>query len=172
MDAAWATIPPTFRSVPSKASSPRTIIPAKAPSSNPHSSATIPRAMARSNPGQVFRISAGAKLTVTRFCGKENPEFRMAVRTRSRLSCTAASPRPTMENDGNPGETSTSTRTSCQKSPRIDEENTVLTMKKARKKNIFALPETSYRKGVVRKGGMARPFLPDPKEYGTLFPIP
>jgi hypothetical protein len=45
-------------------------------------------------------------------------------------------------------------------------------MKKARKNNIFALPETSYRKGVVRKGGMVRPFLPDPKEYGTLFPIP
>lgn len=171
-DAACATTPPTLRSVPSSASSPSITIPEKSFSESPHSSAMIPSAMARSNAGPDFRSSAGARLTVTRLAGKENPEFRIAVRTRSRLSWTAVSPSQTMENDGSPGETSVSTRTICQNNPRIEEEKTVLTMKKARKKNIFALPETSYRKGVVRKGGMARHFLPDSKEYGTLFPIP
>lgn len=121
-EAACATIPATLRTDPSSASSPSTAMPSKCFSVSPHSSATIPSAIPRSNPGPVFRISAGARLTVTRFVGNVRPEFRMAVRTRSRLSCTDASPSPTTENEGNPGDMSTSIRTACPESPRIKDE--------------------------------------------------
>lgn len=140
-EAAWATMPPTLRTVPSSASSPNTATFEKSLSPSRHSSATMPSAMARSNHGHAFRISAGARLTVIRFEGNEYHELRTAVRTRSRLSCTAVSPRPTTENDGSHDETSVSTETGCQNRPRTDEERMVLTMKKARKKIFFALPK-------------------------------
>ena len=46
-----------------------------------------------------------------RRCGNSKPEFCIAARTRSRASRTAASPRPTIENDGSPRRRSTSTVT-------------------------------------------------------------
>ena len=58
-----------------------------------------------------LRMSAGARLTVTRLCGNSKPELRMALRTRSRLSRTDASGRPTIVKPGRPNETSTSTWT-------------------------------------------------------------
>ena len=60
-----------------------------------------PRSRARS-PGPALRRSAGARLTVIRFCGNSKPELTIAARTRSRDSRTAASGRPTTANDGRP----------------------------------------------------------------------
>ena len=57
---------------------------------------SIPRAMARSNLGPCFLMSAGARLTTTFPLGNVNPEFLMAARTRSRDSWMAVSGRPTM----------------------------------------------------------------------------
>src|SRR5688572_12401214 len=65
----------------------------------------------RSNDAPALRRSAGARLTVTRLCGKSKPEFRMALLTRSRLSLTDASGSPTIVKAGRPNETSTSTWT-------------------------------------------------------------
>src|ERR1051325_9894240 len=56
-------------------------------------------------------MSAGARFTVTRCSGNRYPEFLMALRTRSRLSRTLASGRPTIVKTGNPSDTSTSTTT-------------------------------------------------------------
>jgi hypothetical protein len=50
-------------------------------------------------------------LAVIRVWGKSKPEFRIAERTRSRDSRTAASPRPTIVNEGRPERMSTSTKT-------------------------------------------------------------
>ena len=71
--------------------------------------ASIPSAIGRSNDAPALRTSAGARLTVMRCTGKSNPELRIALRTRSRLSRTLASGRPTMVNAGKPNDTSTST---------------------------------------------------------------
>jgi hypothetical protein len=59
-----------------------------------------------------LRVSAGARFTVTRDTGKENPLFLMAARTRSRASLTAVSGRPTTSNWGSPPERKISTETS------------------------------------------------------------
>ena len=55
---------------------------------------------------------AGARLTVSRFCGNSRPELSRAARTRSRDSRIARSGRPTSVNVGSPRRTSTSTVTS------------------------------------------------------------
>ena len=78
----------------------------------------MPSAMGRSKPVPPFRTSAGARLTVIRCGGKWKPEFRMAVRTRSRLSLTLVSGRPTRLKLGNPYDTSTSTTTGQDSSPK------------------------------------------------------
>nr|WP_235514258.1 hypothetical protein [Deinococcus sp. Leaf326] len=52
-----------------------------------------------------------------RAAGKGRPALRMAARTRSRASLTAWSGRPTMENAGRPGDTSTSTSTGTASTP-------------------------------------------------------
>ena len=57
-----------------------------------------------------LRTSAGARFTVMRCGGNSKPELRIAARTRSRLSRTLASGRPTIAKTGRPNETSTSTR--------------------------------------------------------------
>ena len=62
--------------------------------------ARTPRAIGRSNDEPALRTSAGARLTVMRCGGKSKPEFRMALRTRSRLSRTLGSGSPTIVNDG------------------------------------------------------------------------
>ena len=64
--------------------------------------ARTPRAIGRSNDEPALRTSAGARFTVTRCGGNSKPEFRMALRTRSRLSRTLGSGRPTIVNDGKP----------------------------------------------------------------------
>ena len=64
-----------------------------------------------------MRMSAGARLTVMRCPGNSNPELRMAVRTRSRLSRTLASGRPTIVKTGRPNDTSTSTMTASASTP-------------------------------------------------------
>src|SRR4029450_7501847 len=73
--------------------------------------ARTPMAMGRSNDEPALRMSAGARFTVTRCSGNSNPEFRMALRTRSRLSRTDVSGSPTIVIPGRPNETSTSTLT-------------------------------------------------------------
>src|SRR4051812_3451418 len=73
----------------------------------------MPQAIARSNPGPCLCRYAGARFTVTRPFGKANPEFEIALRTRSRDSLTERSPSPTIANAGRPlflASTSTVTR--------------------------------------------------------------
>src|SRR5262245_31588599 len=77
----------------------------------------MPRAMGRSYVGPAFFRSAGARLTVTRPNGNLPPELRMAARTRSWLSRTAASGSPTTTVPGTPCPTSTSTSTSTPSNP-------------------------------------------------------
>jgi hypothetical protein len=68
------------------------------------------RMMIRSKLGPALRRSAGARLTVTLLSyGVKKPEFLIAARTRSLLSLTAASGNPTMDIEGIPLLTSTST---------------------------------------------------------------
>src|SRR5688572_13709569 len=76
-----------------------------------------PNAIGRSKDDPAFRTSAGARLTVMRWCGKSNPELRIAERTRSRLSRTVASGNPTMVKWGSPNETSTSMWTGYASTP-------------------------------------------------------
>src|SRR5437773_3236428 len=58
--------------------------------------ARMPRAIGRSNEAPSLRMSAGARFTVIRSTGKAKPALRIAVRTRSRLSRTAESGKPTV----------------------------------------------------------------------------
>src|SRR5262245_20324147 len=81
-------------------------------------------AIGKSNEAPYFRMSAGARLTVIRSEGKAKPALRIAVRTRSRLSRTAESGRPTVVNAGKPLVTSTSTRTSTASIPTSAAEST------------------------------------------------
>ena len=76
-------------------------------------------AIARSYAAPRLRLSAGARLTVIRLMGYSKPLLRMAPRTRSRASDSAASGRPTMWHTGSPGATSISTRTSSPRKPLI-----------------------------------------------------
>jgi len=67
--------------------------------------ANTPIAIGKSNrPPSFFGKSAGAKLIVMRRVGKTNCEFIKALRTRSLLSLTAVSGRPTIDNAGKPGD--------------------------------------------------------------------
>src|SRR4029453_19282541 len=71
----------------------------------------MPSAIGTSKAAPALRTSAGARFTVMRWGGNSNPEFRMALRTRSRLSRTLVSGRPTIVKIGMPNDTSTSTWT-------------------------------------------------------------
>src|SRR5690606_15373072 len=64
--------------------------------------ARTPRAMARSKRPPSLGRSAGARLRVMRRAGKSKPEFWIALRTRSLLSLTAVSGRPTRVMPGRP----------------------------------------------------------------------
>ena len=64
----------------------------------------MPSKMGRSYTVPTFFRSAGARLMVMRETGKSKPLERMAERTRSRDSFTAASGRPTTSKAGNPPE--------------------------------------------------------------------
>jgi hypothetical protein len=61
-----------------------------------------PTAMARSKWLPYFSTSAGDKFTVLRLGGNDNPMAPNAARTRSRLSATALSGRPTTVTAGTP----------------------------------------------------------------------
>src|SRR5262245_21319010 len=78
----------------------------------------MPSAIGRSNDAPAFRTSAGARFTVIFVGGNSNPELRIALLTRSRLSRTLASGRPTIVNEGNPNDTSTSTFTAHASTPK------------------------------------------------------
>ena len=67
--------------------------------------------MGRSRPAPPLRTPDGARLTTVLRRGHGSPLERMAARTRSRDSRTAASGNPTMVNPGRPFETWTSTET-------------------------------------------------------------
>jgi hypothetical protein len=68
--------------------------------------------MARSKRPPSFGRSAGARLMVMRRSGNSNWELSSALRTRSLLSFTAASGRPTMDSPGRPLDRCTSMVTS------------------------------------------------------------
>ena len=109
MAATIGRMPGTERISPSRPSSPSNAtgtVPART-CSDP---SRMPIAIATSSDAPALRSSAGARLTVMRRGGNAKPALRIAPRTRSRASCTAASPSPTTVNPGNPGATSASTR--------------------------------------------------------------
>lgn len=64
--------------------------------------AKIPMAIAKSNLPPSLGKSAGARLMVMRCNGNSNWLLSKALRTRSLLSLTAASGKPTMDNEGKP----------------------------------------------------------------------
>ena len=101
---------------PESDSSPQITSVMSASGSSP-SAATTATAIARSKLGPDLRSDAGARLTVTRFCGKLTPEFARAARTRSRDSRTARSGSPTTEKAGSPRRMSTSTVTGTPSTP-------------------------------------------------------
>ena len=68
--------------------------------------------------------SAGARFTVIRSIGNSRPTLWIAARTRSRLSRTVESGRPTVVNDGKPAVTSTSTKTVAASTPESVAERT------------------------------------------------
>ena len=102
---------------PSSDNSPRSTISGTCRRSMTPDAARMPSAIGRSNAAPALRTSAGARLTVIRCGGNSNPELRIALRTRSRLSRTLASGRPTIVNTGMPKDTSTSTCTGQASTP-------------------------------------------------------
>src|SRR5690606_37062587 len=90
------------RSSPDRASSPRHSRALRASIGTCPLAARMPRAMARSKRPPSFGRSAGARLRVILRAGKSNPEFWIALRTRSLLSLTAVSGRPTRAMPGRP----------------------------------------------------------------------
>src|SRR5260221_11594350 len=87
----------------------------------------MPTAMGRSKRPPSLGKSAGDKLTVMRPVGKSKPVVSSAERTRSLLSRTTASGRPTMANVGSPDPKWTSTRTRGAASPKGARLKAVLT---------------------------------------------
>ena len=93
---AIGSTPGTARTAPSKPSSPIIRKPLSSRACSAPYAPRMPTAIGKSNPDPSFFRSAGARLTVIRVVGRSNPEFRIADCTRSRLSRTAVSGRPTM----------------------------------------------------------------------------
>ena len=93
---------------PSSDSSPSTTVSSMSRRVSVPDVASNPSAMGRSKDDPALRTSAGARLTVILCGGNSNPEFLIAERTRSRLSRTVASGRPTIVKWGSPNDTSTS----------------------------------------------------------------
>ena len=77
-----------------------------------------PSAIGRSKWLPSFCMSAGARFTVIRFAGSASPRPASAPRTRSRLSATALSGRPTTVNAGRPAPICTCTSTGSASIPR------------------------------------------------------
>ena len=108
---AMGSMPATGRRVPDRDSSPTKALSGPSSFSCPPA-ARMPTSMGRSYTVPTFRRSAGARFTVMRDTGKGKPQLRMAARTRSRASFTAASGRPTTSKAGSPADRSHSAFTS------------------------------------------------------------
>ena len=108
--------PFVWRIAPSRESSPRKRVGLDGSSTAPEA-ARMPSAIGTSNAAPSLRTSAGARLIVILRAGKVNPVCRIAARTRSLASCTAASGKPTTVTAGNPCARSTSTSTSAPSRP-------------------------------------------------------
>ncbi len=102
---------------PSSASSPANRCRSSALGSTMPAAASTPSAMGRSKPVPSFRMSAGARFTVTFFEGSSKPQFLMADATRTLLSLTALSGKPTRAKKGRPSAMSTSTSTMTASTP-------------------------------------------------------
>ncbi|MNL40230.1 hypothetical protein D3C87_1625650 [compost metagenome] len=103
--------PETVPMVPSRLSSPRTTYRPSASAGIAPKAAMRPKAIGRSKCDPSLGKSAGARLTVTFFAGSARPEAWSAACTRSRLSATALSGRPTIWMPTFPGATITCTST-------------------------------------------------------------
>ena len=114
---AIASTPRIGRKLPSSPSSPALQISLLLAASSWPLASSSPRAIGRSKAGPSLRRSAGARFTTTRVSGTFRLLWRMAERTRSRASCTAASARPTSCRPGKPGARSTSTSTGLASRP-------------------------------------------------------
>ena len=131
MSRATGSTPRTGRIAPSNASSP-TAATCRTQSAGIWPVATsTPNAIGRSNPVPSFFRSAGARLTVVRRAGSENPELTIAAETRSRLSFTAPAGSPTTLNQGSPWAQSTSTDTSYASMPITAAERIVASTRRA-----------------------------------------
>ena len=94
--------PRTPITLPERDSSPTAAMPSIAsPGSRPMAE-RMASAIGRSYAGPSLRTSAGARLSVSRATGNCMRQADIAARTRSRLSLTAASGRPTISNIGMP----------------------------------------------------------------------
>jgi hypothetical protein len=112
-----ASAPRTGRRRPSRASSPTSPRPSRPSGPTAPEALRMPMAMGRSRLAPLLRISAGARLTVTRRSGKGRSVPAMAARTRAALSRTAASGRPTRSTRGRSELIRTSTSTATPSTP-------------------------------------------------------
>ena len=94
--------PCTGRTAPDSASSPKHSICSKAQAGTCPLAARMPKAIARSKRPPSLGKSAGARFRVMRRGGNSNAQLRIALRTRSLLSLTAVSGRPTNASEGRP----------------------------------------------------------------------
>ncbi len=114
---ARAIMPGMCRSEPFSPSSPqKERLSVQAGLSSP-AATSRPTAMGRSSPAPPLRRPDGARFTTVLRSGHGRPLERMAARTRSRDSRTAASGRPTMVKPGRPLDTWTSTETALAVAP-------------------------------------------------------
>ena len=111
-------VPPTGWMRPSSPSSPRAAQPFRASGGTTPRAASRARAIGRSKWLPSLGRSAGDMLTVMTLGGSARPMAVSAARTRSRLSATALSGRPTMTKRGMPVESWTCTSTPRASSPR------------------------------------------------------
>src|SRR5450830_820896 len=109
--------PFTARTSPDSANSPRHSTSSSISAGTCTLAARIPRAIARSKRPPSLGRSAGARLRVMRRAGYCSAELRMALRTRSLLSLTAVSGKPTSVSDGRPLAICTSTLTAGASTP-------------------------------------------------------
>ena len=138
--------PRTGRTVPSKANSPRMrYCDNLSGEIEPLIAAIMPIAIGKSNAEPSFRISAGAKFTVIRLVGNVRPAFLIAAITRSRLSFTALSGKPTTENEGSRREISASICTIYASIPSVAQLNTRAVIK-------TSLPERNQLKEAIESG--------------------
>ena len=114
---ARAIIPGTWRNEPLSPSSPQKERPSVDAGLSSPAATSRPTAMGRSRPAPPFRTPEGARLMTVLRRGHDSPLDRMAARTLSRDSRTAASGSPTMVNPGRPLETWTSTETGLPTAP-------------------------------------------------------